>query len=212
MPRCSATSPIAKMSGSLVRSEIIDDDAPARADLQPAVAGQLVARADSRRDDDHVDSSTIAVGKLQALDLAVAEELLGALVQVDLDTQALDLLAEHPRPAVVNLARHQPRRKLDHVCLETEVADRLGGLQPEQAATDHRRPRRLARIGEDPLQVLDRAVDEDPLLVHARDARNKRSRTGRQHDGVVGDLPPLLGDDDAGAGGRSTWPGRRHVR
>ena len=176
--------------------DVIDDDAPPRADLQPAGAGQLVAGADPSRDDDHVDLQPVAVGKRQALHLAVAEKLLGALVEVDPDPQTLDLVAERPGACLVNLAGHQPWRELDHVGLEVKVEDRLGGLQPQQAATDHRRPRRRAGVGEDPLQVLDRAVDENPLLIHAGNPRDKRGRTSRQYDRVVRDLPPPFGNDD----------------
>ncbi len=60
---------------------IIDNDPPARADAQPAGAGQFVARADSCRDHDHVQLQPIAVGKLEAFHLAVAEELLRALIR-----------------------------------------------------------------------------------------------------------------------------------
>ena len=54
---------------------VVDDDAPARADLQPAVPRQLVAGPDPRRDHDHVHFEMLAVGERQALHLAVAQEL-----------------------------------------------------------------------------------------------------------------------------------------
>ena len=119
---------------------VVHDDAAARADLQAAGAGQLVAGPDARRDDDHVDVEPPAVGERQAFDLAVAEEFPRVLAQVDLDAHPLDLVEQRPRARVVDLARHQPRGELDDVRLQPEVADRLGGLQAEQAAADHRRP------------------------------------------------------------------------
>ena len=195
MPRCQATSPMAKMSGSVVCKRSSTTTPPRGPTSRPQ------SRASSSRGRMPAEmttmstSSRVAVGERQALDLAVAEKLLRALAQVDPDAQPLDLLAQRPRARLVDLARHQPRGELDDVGLEAEVADRLGGLQAEQAAADHRRPRRRAGVGEDPLQVLDRAVDEHPLLVDAGDRRHERGRAGRQDDGVVLDLPALLRDD-----------------
>ena len=37
---------------------------------------------------------------------------------------------------VVDLHRHQPRRHLDDVRLQTQLGQRVGGLEPEQAAAD----------------------------------------------------------------------------
>ena len=88
MPPYRATSPMAKMSGSEVRKLVVDDDAAALADHQAAGAGQIVARLDAGRDDDHVDVELGAVGEGHAFDLAVAEDFLGVLVEVDLDAQA----------------------------------------------------------------------------------------------------------------------------
>ena len=128
---------------------------------------------------------------------------------MDPDVQPLDLLEQRPRARVVDLAGHQPRGELDDVGLQPEVADRLRGLEAEQAAADHRRGRRLAGVGEDLLEVLDRPVDEHPLLVDARDRRHERRRAGRQHDGVVVDLAALSTRRPPDARGRWPWPGRR---
>ena len=42
---------------------VVDDDAAALADRQAGVAGELVARADAGREDDHVDVELGAVGQ-----------------------------------------------------------------------------------------------------------------------------------------------------
>ena len=82
---------------------VIDDHAAARADLEPAGPGQLVAGLDPRRDDHHVHVEPTAVGELHPLHLAVAEDRLGVLVQVDLDPKALDLAGQQPASR-----RHRP--------------------------------------------------------------------------------------------------------
>ena len=85
-------------------------------------------------------SSSTAVGERHALDLAVAEDFLRVLVQVDLHAQGVSILpTQRLRAGVVDLARHQPRGELDDVRLQAEVVGRLGRLQPEQTAADDRR-------------------------------------------------------------------------
>ena len=74
---------------------VVHDDAAALADRQPAGAGQVVARLDAGRDDDHLHVQLAAVDEGHALDLAVAEDLLGVLVEVDLDAERVDLADEH---------------------------------------------------------------------------------------------------------------------
>ena len=187
---------------------VVDDDPAARADLQAAGAGQLVAGPDARRDHDHVDVEPPAVGERQPLHLAVAEELPRALAQVDPDVHPLDLVEQRLRARVVDLPRHQPRGELDDVGLQPEVAYRLRGLQAEQAAADHRRGGRLPGVGEDRLEVLDGPVDEHPLLVDARapPARTAPSRSpGRRRRSRPRGPAPRRPPD---ARGRWPWRGR----
>ncbi len=130
---------MAKISGSLVRSESSTTTPPRVPTSRPQARRQLVARPDSRRDHDHVDIEHAAAGKGQALHLAVAQEFLGALVEVNLHAQTFDFFAQRPRPSFVNLPRHEPRRKLDDVRFDAQVAHGLGGLEPKQASAQHRR-------------------------------------------------------------------------
>ncbi len=105
------------------------------------------------------------------------DDLLGALRGVDRDAQRLDLPAQQPAGRIVELHRHQARRELDHVRLEAEVLQRLGRLEAEQAAADHRADLRACRAAaRDHFQVLDRAIDE---AVAAVAARHSAARTGR---------------------------------
>ena len=90
---------------------IVDDDAAALADRQAAGAGQVVARLDAGGDDDHLHVELGAVGERHALDLAVAEDFLGVLVEMDLHAQGVDLADEDLGAGVVDLPRHQPRRR-----------------------------------------------------------------------------------------------------
>ena len=107
--------------------------------------------------------------------------------------RALILPTSTARAGVVDLPRHQARGELDDVRLQAEVVGRLGRLQAEQAAADDRRLLRRLAVGDDLFQVFDGAIDEDALLVDAGHRRHERRRTGRQHDGVVGDLPAAGG-------------------
>ena len=79
---------------------------------------------------------------------------------MDVDPEGLDLLAQQLAAAIVDLHRHQARRELHHVRLEPEILERLGRLQAEQAAADHRADALLRRAVRDRLQVFDGAVDE----------------------------------------------------
>ena len=86
---------------------------------------------------------------------------LGRGAGVHRQAELLDVPASVPPPASSTCTGHQPRRELDDVGLEAELAQRVRGLQPEQAAAD--RPRRPCAVGRrrpDRLEVLDGAVDE----------------------------------------------------
>ena len=106
-------------------------------------------------------------------------------------------LHEHPRAGVVDLPRHESRRELDDVRLQPEVIRRLGRFEPQQAAADHRAPLRLRGVVDDPLKIVDRAIDKNARQLDARHRRHERIRAGRQHDVVVVDLDAFVGADNA---------------
>ena len=77
--------------------------------------------------------------------LVPVDDLLRVLAEVDRRAQRLDLPAQQRARRIVELHRHQARRELDDVRLEAEVLQRLGRLQAEQPAADHRADLRARR-------------------------------------------------------------------
>ena len=53
-------------------------------------------------------------------------------------------------------------------------------------------------VGDDGVEVFDRAIDVNTLPLDAGDRRNERGRAGGQHEDVVGNFTALLGVDDLG--------------
>ena len=93
-----------------------------------------------------------AVGENHALaGPAAVGDLDGAALGVHMHAQRFDPAAQDPATLVVDLHRHQARGELDDMGLQTEVAQRLGALQAEQAAANHHA---LARDGAGCLHCL----------------------------------------------------------
>jgi hypothetical protein len=118
------------MSGSPVLELVVDDDASARTDQKPRRPPELVAGADARRDDDHVDVEEIAALEGKPRDRTVTHDRRRARASEDADAHRLDGLLQHLASDRVHLARHQARRELDHVRLESHVERRLRGSSP----------------------------------------------------------------------------------
>ena len=72
----------------------------------------------------------------------VAEDPLGGGAGVQGEAELLDVPGQGRAAGVVDLHRHQPGRHLDDVGVEAELVQRVGGLEAEQAATDHGTGRR----------------------------------------------------------------------
>ena len=72
------------------------------------------------------------------------QSIVGADVGVHRDAELADHPAQQCAARLVELLRHQPRRPLDDVGVKPEPAQRVGGLQAEQAAADHHADRRPA--------------------------------------------------------------------
>ena len=81
--------------------------------------------------------------------------------QCHLEAELLDLLHKERRALVVNLARHQPRRKLHDVDLAAEVVRGLGGLEAEEAPSQDHAALVVLGVLDDVVEVLDGAVAED---------------------------------------------------
>ena len=79
---------------------------------------------------------------------------------------------------------------------QAEIVRGLCRFQTQEAAADHRRFFHLLAIVNDPFQILDRAIDENALLVDARHRRHERHRARRQDDHVIRNLSSLSGAHD----------------
>src|SRR5471032_2896756 len=105
---------------------VVDGDAAARADRDAAFARQIIARADTGREDDHVGVEVRAVGELHALAAIGAVRRVDdgdrVLRRVHRHAEVFDFLAQHARAGVVDLHRHQARREFDNVGVEVHVA------------------------------------------------------------------------------------------
>ena len=115
MPPCRAHSPMAKMSWIGGFQPIVDHDAAALADGEADLPGEIVARPNAGRDDDHVDVERGAVGELDPLDAAVAVNRLRRLVEMDVHAERFDLAgpesaSRRRRPAAASAAGRTRRR------------------------------------------------------------------------------------------------------
>ena len=94
---------------------------------------------------------------------------------------------------LVQLLGHQPWRHLDDVGLQPELTQRVGGLQTQQAATDHHPGGGMAgvdgaqRVGADRVEIVECAVDVAGRKVVSRHRWDERVRAGGQHQCVVVD-------------------------
>ena len=174
---------------------IVDHDAAPLAHTDSAGFRQFVARSDSRRNEDHVDVERLAVAKHHPFDATVALHLLRPFVQVDLDAEIFDILDEYSGSCVINLTRHQSPAEFDHVCLQAQVMCGFRRFEAEQPAANHGGSLHVLSVGDDPPQVLDRAIDEDAAQFDPFDGRHEGKRARREHDVVVSDLVPFVGDD-----------------
>ncbi len=111
--------------------------------------------------------------------------LFGGPVQMNMDTQLLQPAHQNPRPGIINLPRHQSWREFHHVRVQAQIIGGLGSLQAQQSATNHSAGFGTLRIVDDVFQVLDRPVDEHPLMTDSRNGRDKRIRPGGNHDMVI---------------------------
>src|ERR1019366_4865235 len=164
---------------------IVDHHAAAWSYLDSRRLGQLVARANPGGQDDETRLDRLAVRELDAGDLALPEQPDQLLVDVHVDAEVADRSLEERGRDLVELSRHEPRRDLDDVGLQPSVVHGRGGLEPEQAPADDDGSQGDRRPGCDPVQILDRAVDEHPRLVDSRDARDERRRARCEDQHVV---------------------------
>ena len=190
---------------------VVGDQAAAFADRQAGGPAEGIGGPDPGREDDEVGEQRSAVGQLdREPSVVLPVDRPGSRAGVDLDPETRDEPLEDDTATRVDLERHEPGRELDDVRCQTEAAQRVGGLEPEQSAPDDQAVRcPLLGVGAgerrlgcrpDPVEVLERAVDEAALGVVARHRRDERSGAGRHHQLVVPhDRTGLCGDGPCGA-------------
>mmetsp|Transcript_94355 Transcript_94355/g.243673 ORF Transcript_94355/g.243673 Transcript_94355/m.243673 type:complete len:612 (+) Transcript_94355:547-2382(+) len=167
-------------------------DAAARAQLEAAGLGELLARAHAGRHDDHGHLELGDGAVLLDLEPAncaagILEDLQGLAAGVHLHAQALNLLLDDGAGLGVDLHAEEHGGELDDVDLEAQVVHGLRRLEAEEAAADDRGLLGSLGVVDDGLAVVDRAVHEDALGV--REAGRRRWDEGLaargQHQVVV---------------------------
>ncbi len=129
-----------------------------------------------------------AVGELHAVRARLAVDDFECLLAcMNLHAQLFDLAAQHAPAAIVDLHRHEARRKLDHVRGQPHIAQRLRTLKAEQAAAYHDASFGAHPTGLHRFQIFNGAIDEAVLTVVAFDGRHERRRTGGKNKLVVGE-------------------------
>ena len=138
---------MAKMFGSDVRHASSTTMPPRSPTARPHAARQLVARpnASGEHDDVACRARCHPRTRADAARVSPAPMRLRVRAGVHLHAERFDLRAQQRAAAGVHLHGHQARRELDDVRFEAEVAQRLRGFEPEQAAADHGADLRLAR-------------------------------------------------------------------
>ena len=203
------------MLGSDVAQDRSVNTPPRSAIASSGAAGQLVARTHTRREHDQagVDGSPVAqrhphrvvIGGPPHGPIALCRrDRVGADADVHRDAQFGDHPAEQCTAGLVQLLGHQPRRHLDDVGMQPERAQRVGGLQAEQATADHHTDGGVTgglcalRVCADRVEIVEGAIDVAGRQVVAGHRRNERIGAGGQHQRVVVDPLAVRGDDGLG--------------
>ena len=113
---------------------VVDDDAAI--DGEPGLLGEPGVRPDADRHDHQRRRDDRAVGELDALDLAVAEDRLGVGLGDDLDAALLDRPLQQVAGGRIELALHQRRHEMQHGDVH---AARAAGRPPLRGRAGRRR-------------------------------------------------------------------------
>ncbi len=140
-----------------------------------------------------------AVGELDALDLAVAEDRLGVGLGDDLDAARFDRPLQEVAGRRIELALHQGRHQVQDGDVHAARVEPGRGLEPEQAAADHHRL--AARLGGEQhgVDVVEIAIGEHAGKVVAGHRNDERHRAG-------GDDQLVVGLGHAVVGRHASWP------
>ncbi|MCY1418090.1 hypothetical protein D9M71_336370 [compost metagenome] len=165
----------------------IDGHAATGAELQAALAGQRVLRADAGGEDDQVGFEEVFTGEVHPVAVFFSgADGLGGLGQMHAHAQLLDPRLEGLAALVIQLHRHQARGELHHMGIQTEGFQRIGRFQAEQAATDHHATARIGGGAADLVEIVEGAVDQSRVAFGAGDRRHEGVGAGGQDQLVVG--------------------------
>ena len=111
---------------------VVDHNTAAGSDFQTALGGQLIARADTGREDDKVDFQLAAVGKTHGFTRLrpFLNDLFGVFASVNAYAHAFDFTAQLFAAHLIQLFSHQHGSEFNHVGLNAEVFQRARGFQP----------------------------------------------------------------------------------
>ncbi len=101
--------------------------------------------------------------------------------------ERFDLAFQHRAAAIVQLHRHQARRKFDHMRVQSQILQRFGRFQTQQAAADYHADFGFGRRDRHCLQIFNSAVHQTLRSFMAGHRRHEGIGTGRQYQFVVSD-------------------------
>ena len=140
----------------------------------------------------------VAVGELDALDLAVADDRLGVGLGDDLDAARLDRLLQQVAGGRIELALHQRRHDVQHGDVHAAFLEAGGGLEAEQAAADDDGLGARLRREQHGVDVVEVAVGEHARQILAGHRNDERHRAGGDDQLVVGLRHAVVGGDGLG--------------
>ena len=153
---------------------VVNTDPAALPCSQPAAARQRVLWTNTGRKDHHIRFQLLAIGKPQHQPAVCVGNLRRRFTGVYPYAQRLNFPAQHCRAVIVELHRHQIRRKLHHVGFQPELFQGIRRLQPQQAAANHHAAARACRMGRNVVQIVKGAVDKAAREIVARHGRDER--------------------------------------
>ncbi len=105
---------------------------------------------------------------------ALLNNLFGVFAGVNFHAHAFDFAPQLLAAHLVELFGHQHRREFDNMGFHTEVFQRAGRFQAEQAAADYRAAFAAAGAGFDGVKIFNSAIDEAILGFRAFNRRDPR--------------------------------------
>ena len=157
---------------------IVDRDAAV--DGKPRRARELGVGADADRDHHGVGGNRGAVGELDRLGAAVAEDARGLGFEAHGDAARFDRALEQRARTRIELALHQPVHEMEHGHARARLGEAIGGLEAEQPAADDDDARTGGAGRRDGVDVVDVAEGEHARQIHAGNGGLDRTASTRR--------------------------------